>query len=437
MRIGIVIGRIGGIDGVALETEKWITVLERMGHQVRVLTGELEGEVAARVEVLPELAFSHPAALEAQQVAFLGHRGDEASLLRRLEGESTAMAAEIERWIRRESIECLLSENANAIPLHLTMGMALRRVIEATGLPAVTHDHDFRWERGERYQTPFGGVEAILDECFPLRAPSVRHAVINSAARAELSRRYGIDDALVVPNVMDFEHPPARRDDFNDDLPQALGLADSDRLLFQVTRVVRRKGIEIAIDLVRRLADERIKLIITGTAADERHDGYAAELRALVERWRLTDQVLFAGDRFDASRRQTRGGVKVFSLWDAYVHAAACTYFSLYEGFGNAFVEAVVCRVPIFVNAYEPVYRPDIGAKGFRAVTIEGGQLTDEAVIEARRLLSEPTLRREVVEENFELGRRYFSYEALEPRLTELFERPLAAAGPNAAGQEP
>ena len=36
MKIGIIIGRIGGVDGVALETEKWIMVLERLGHEVYV-----------------------------------------------------------------------------------------------------------------------------------------------------------------------------------------------------------------------------------------------------------------------------------------------------------------------------------------------------------------------------------------------------------------
>ena len=54
MMIGIVIGRIGGVDGVALETEKWITVLRRLGHDVRVLTGELEAP-RSDATVLPEL----------------------------------------------------------------------------------------------------------------------------------------------------------------------------------------------------------------------------------------------------------------------------------------------------------------------------------------------------------------------------------------------
>ena len=63
------------------------------------------------------------------------------------------------------------------------------------------------------------------------------------------------------------------------------------------------------------------------------------------------------------------------------------TYFSEYEGFGNAFVEAVLARKPIFVNNYQPVYWPDIGSKGFRTVQIENGELSDEAVAEAQRCI--------------------------------------------------
>ena len=42
MRIGIIIGRIGGVDGVALETEKWIDVLKKLGHEVFIMSGEFE-----------------------------------------------------------------------------------------------------------------------------------------------------------------------------------------------------------------------------------------------------------------------------------------------------------------------------------------------------------------------------------------------------------
>ena len=37
MNIGIIIGRIGGVDGVALETEKWIDVLKAMGDRLIIM----------------------------------------------------------------------------------------------------------------------------------------------------------------------------------------------------------------------------------------------------------------------------------------------------------------------------------------------------------------------------------------------------------------
>ncbi len=42
MKIGIIIGRIGDVDGVALETEKWIEVLKKMGHEIFILSGQFK-----------------------------------------------------------------------------------------------------------------------------------------------------------------------------------------------------------------------------------------------------------------------------------------------------------------------------------------------------------------------------------------------------------
>jgi glycosyltransferase involved in cell wall biosynthesis len=418
MRVGFIIGRIGGIDGVALETEKWIAVLERLGHQVRVLTGELEGNVA-NTSRLQELAFNHPFTVEEQAIAFLGEPGEELELMARLEAQAELIARGTLGWIDSEGIDLVISENASALPCHLAMGMAIQRVLERTGIPAIAHDHDFPWERGDRYVSPYKGVREVIDRCFPVKLPKVRHAVINTAAKETLAERFGIEGAVVVPNVMDFERPYAVRDDFNADLLAALGLTVDDVPLFQITRIVERKGIDVAVDLVHRLGNRRVKLIISGTSADD-VEGYTAKLKAQVRELGLTEQVLFASDRFGASRSTDGQGRKIYSLEDGYSRARACTYFSLYEGFGNAFVEAVVAKVPIFVNNYEPVYWPDIGSKGFETVMIEGGRLTDEAVAQVREILGDPARAREMTERNYELGREHFSFEALERLLTEL-----------------
>ena len=411
MRIGFVIGRIGGVDGVALETEKWIAALERMGHEVHVLTGQLEGDVS-HVDMLPALSFEHPWNVEAQATAFYGRPEETAPFLKRLHDQCDDIAEGIRAWIDRLGIECVISENANALPCHLQMGMALHKVFADAGIPAITHDHDFAWERGDQYATPFEEVGQIMAECFPVNLPNVRHAVINSAAQATLAKRFGIE-SVVVPNVMDFDEPFGVPDAYNETLKADLGLAPDDLALFQITRIVRRKGIETAIRLVDRLDEPRVKLVITGTSRDDYQDQYVNELHALVDALGLGNRVLFAGDRFANQRGTTPDGKRIYTLSDGYARASACTYFSTYEGFGNAFVEAVLARRPIFVNDYEPVYWPDIGSKGFDAVMIKGGRLTDDAVAAMRAIVVSGARQAEIGARNFELGRKHFSYDVL------------------------
>ena len=420
MKIGIVIGRIGGIDGVALETEKWVAVLRRVGHDVHILTGELEAEMSG-VTILSELAFSHPSTIREQDDAFFVQDADETELMSRLQRDADYIERRVLRWLDTTGIDLLITQNSTTLPCHLTMGMALKAVIESTGIPTVAHDHDFHWERGDRYLSRFEGVRSIIDECFPPDLPNLTHVVINNHCRNSLRHERNIE-AHLIPNVMDFDNGFGRRDDFNRHLPEVLGLSADDIVLVQVTRIVRRKGIETAIDLVERLDDPRIKLVITGTTTDDHKEGYFHELRALAAKLPRPEQVQFRGDRFHNVRVAANGSPPVFSLSDAYAHAHACTYFSRYEGFGNAFVEALAARVPIFVNNYQPVYWPDIGSKGFKTVQIEDNQLTDKAVEETRAVLTDPGHRAEIADFNFELGKRHFSFEVLaeclEPLLT-------------------
>ena len=111
---------------------------------------------------------------------------------------------------------------------------------------------------------------------------------------------------------------------------------------------------------------------------------------------------------------------------DGYARATACTYFSTYEGFGNAFVEAILAKVPIFVNNYKPVYMPDIGSKGFKTVMLENNELTDEAVKDMADIIYKPKLAEEIAAYNYTLGEKYFSYSTLKEKLTELIDKAVA-----------
>jgi hypothetical protein len=78
-------------------------------------------------------------------------------------------------------------------------------------------------------------------------------------------------------------------------------------------------------------------------------------------------------------------GQKVYSAWDAYQQADLITYPSTYEGFGNAFLEAVYYQRPLLCNRYA-IYRTDIEPCGFRVCLMEGF-LTDDVVDEVRYVL--------------------------------------------------
>jgi glycosyltransferase involved in cell wall biosynthesis len=423
VNIGIIIGRIGDVDGVALETEKWIHVLERMGHKVFILSGRFKGHPVSqeRETLFPILSFFSPECEWEENRAFFFPPDDPDELLVTLDANSHRVATEIFGWALRNKIDILVSENASALPCHLSMGLGIKLSVDRMDIPVVTHDHDYAWERGSRYQSPFPEITRLVEESFPLRSsPQIRHAVINTAAKDEIKRRFDID-AYVVPNVMDFDKPFGVPDDYNSDLLEQIDVDHDDIPIFQITRIVERKGIEVAIDLIARLDDLRVKLVITGSAADDDRKGYFKRLVDQIAKQKLGDRVHFAYHRILSNRDRLPDGRKIYSLSDAYASASACTYFSTYEGFGNAFVEAVLANRPVFVNNYKPVYWPDIGSKGFKCVMLEDNQLTDEAVADVDEILHSPELRKEIAEHNFQLGREHFSFEVLEDRLGELF----------------
>ena len=422
MNIGIIIGRIGDVDGVALETEKWIEVLKRLGHEVFVLSGRFKEnpiDPERETEFRP-LSFFSPECEWEQNYAFFYPPDDSDELLTVIHEHANAVAKEIFSWVLDRGIDVILSENASSLPCHLSMGLGIKLAAERMSVPVVTHDHDFAWERGDRYHTPFEAVEELVNSTFPLRLPNVRHAVINSTARDYLIEHFGVE-SMVVPNVMDFETDFARKDDYNQDLLSSIGLSEGDIPLFQITRIVERKGITTAIELVHRIENPKVKLVITGSHADDERKGHFLQLVDEIEKRNLEDRVIFAYKSFLSTRDRGADGQKIYSLEDAYAHAVGVTYFSTYEGFGNAFVETVLARKPIFVNNYKPVYWPDIGSLGFATVQIENSVITDATVAEVERIIQDPNLRREMTEHNFALGRKHFSYEVLEEKLEELF----------------
>jgi mannosylglucosylglycerate synthase len=125
-------------------------------------------------------------------------------------------------------------------------------------------------------------------------------------------------------------------------------------------------------------------------------------------------RVLFAADRFRLERGQSNGA-KLYSLADAYHQASLVTYPSRIEGFGNAFLEAVYYRRPLLMSSYV-IFMTDIQPKGFQFITFTD-YIDENSVTRAREILEKPQLAKDMVDLNYELGRRHFSYSILENHL--------------------
>ena len=171
-------------------------------------------------------------------------------------------------------------------------------------------------------------------------------------------------------------------------------------------------SIETAISLIDKLHDKKLKLVITGNNNDDVNKEYYNELIDQIHDLNLSSQIIFAAHKVLDHK----------DLSDVYAHGRVCTYFSTYEGFGNAFVECVLAKKPIFVNNYKPVYMQDIGNKGFETVMIEGSNLTNECVKQMSDIIYNPVRCKEIGEYNFSLGKKYFSFDVLEEKLNNLFK---------------
>jgi len=402
---GFISTRLAGTDGVSLETAKWAKVFEEEGFECFYFAGELD-RPAERSFFTAEAHFRHPEVLEINTRVF-GRNVRHPSVTDKIHRLASKLKTDLYDFIEKFDIGLLVPENALTIPMNIPLGLAITQVIMETGLPTVAHHHDFYWER-DRYMT--NAVWDYLNMAFPPDADSISHVTINTHANEQLALRTGIA-GTVIPNIMDFENPPPPPDEYSAGVRRDLDIQDDELFILQPTRVVARKGIEMAIEFVSRL-DMKAKLVISHASGDEGYD-YERRLKEYSEL--LEVKTLFVDDIIKENRGRTDDGRKIYTLEDVYPHCDLVTYPSTFEGFGNAFLETVYFRKPIVVNKYS-IYTQDIRPKGFRTVELDG-YVTSTGIRHAKEILQNPQLCREIVDHNFKIGARFFSFAVLRRRL--------------------
>ena len=225
-RLCVVSFRLGGTDGVAIESAKWIEALRALGHEVRTLAGE--GVADVLMGSLAMDAVSAPT-FDALREAL-------------------------------EGFDLVIVENLASLPLNGAAREVLYEVLH--GRAALFHHHDLPWQRPHlaHLEGPRSGARWY-------------HVTINELSRGQLRER-GID-AVTIMNTFDCDPPLGRRDDTR----RALGV-DHERLVLMPTRALARKNIEGALALCEALGAD---FWLLGPA----EDGYGATFDALIEKSRV------------------------------------------------------------------------------------------------------------------------------------------------------
>ena len=203
-------------------------------------------------------------------------------------------------------------------------------------------------------------------------------------------------------------------------------------MILQPTRIIQRKGIEYAIELVKELKDPRNKLVVSHEAGDEGFEyvewlkeyacGHEVNLRLITTK--------IADPWGNNGNGQAR-----YSLWDVYPFADFITYPSLYEGFGNAFLEAIYFKKPLLINRYSTFVR-DIEPQGFDLAVMDGF-LSRQTVQSVREIMCSPERKEKMVNYNYEVAARHYSYSVLRTRLNAIMNHFFGNSVTHLSGKSP
>ena len=432
-------GKLGDVDGVSLEVDKWIEILAESGHSVFTLSGTYATPVK---NVLPEQQFLNEKLrfdskeqryFEKLVFPYLSQSpthltaGQKETVVENLWLQGEDLGSEIYRIIQDNTIDLIIAQNTNAMPMTLLGGIAVYKLATAYKVATIFHHHDFWWERSRFSQNR---IESLLNRIMPPGDLGTEHVVISSYS-AHILRSLKRVAPFVIPNCEDFNDVTIR-DEYNSTFRGDLGFSEDDILFVQPTRIVPRKRIEDSISLIEGYSEvhpelkDRIKLVVSLYQGDEPDVHYIDRIKELARKKGVS--LFLISDRVASVRGTDSEGKKLFTNRDVLVNADIVTYLPVWEGFGNAFLEAVACRVPIVVSTYL-VYKTDIKNAGFKSIEIRddydsnGDLVIPLSVYDAvHEALFDTDTRSEMIETNFEIGKKEFGYTTLRNKLNEVLE---------------
>eukprot|EP00485_Elphidium_margaritaceum_P011459 CAMPEP_0202694544 /NCGR_PEP_ID=MMETSP1385-20130828/8379_1 /ASSEMBLY_ACC=CAM_ASM_000861 /TAXON_ID=933848 /ORGANISM="Elphidium margaritaceum" /LENGTH=471 /DNA_ID=CAMNT_0049350413 /DNA_START=42 /DNA_END=1457 /DNA_ORIENTATION=+ len=449
---------VGFTDGVSLEMDKHKKVFEDMGHTVTYLGGAVPDESKAGAFVIPEMDHRCDLAVKVYHNGYekLDDFKDGAEFAAFINENANALEKKLVDFFEKHAIDLIICHNMLSHAVHPVLSVAMTTAIEKCNISrAIGYHHDFYWERPVFDKPTCAEIVAISDKYIPpLDTKVYKHCTINSIGAASLLQKKKLE-SVTIPNVFDYENGEEwRLDDYNRTLYDALGIdMNGDLVVLQATRIMKRKGIELAIEVVRRMVQMSPAFVGQTMYNGKKFTGKLHFVFPGLDQEPDREYVKFLDAQLSECGakvhkinsmighiRVQRDQKKQYSLWDSYVISDLVTYPSIQEGWGNQYLEAIFAKKPQLLFEY-PVYTTDIKSLGFRDIELGKNYsvstekstgvefvtvdptIIEQAAKECMRVLFDQKEYRAMVEHNFEIAKKHLSYTALQKLWEQIFAK--------------
>jgi glycosyltransferase involved in cell wall biosynthesis len=225
------------------------------------------------------------------------------------------------------------------MPFNLAATRALSGIADR-GRMTIAWTHDLAASNPDYKIPPYRMFDLIRE-----RQSGVRYVTISESRAAEFRDLMASEVDAIIPNGLDFAGvcalTPEVADLVRDDLPI---------ILFYPTRILMRKNIAFALQIVSALRDlgVQVRLLISG--APDSHNRSSTEhfagLKRLAADLQVQELISWVNELFYVDERQ---------LHSLYMVADAMLFPSRQEGFGLPLLEAAAHRLPVFCSNIEPL----------------------------------------------------------------------------------
>lgn len=442
--IGICHYRVGMTDGVSLEIGKRKKIYEKMGYTVKLIAGPRSKGADF---IIPELEFDRSDIVKIKKNALQGARDYKSvdDLIADIYQVGDKIEKKFMKIQEKEKFDILILHNIFSHGRHIAAARAFYNVAKNTQIKFIAINHDFYSTYLGMYIPQYKEVKQYLKKYVPPISKIIKKHIVISSPRQKLLKELIGRQAMIFPDMFEFNQPQWKKDNYNKDFLKTFKLKNNDLIILQATRIVERKAIELAIDLITELNKRKKELIgkklWNGKVIDARSEiiflfaGFIEP--ASKEYWsRLKTKMKKANIKFKLiannieHEREKKKGKKTFSLWDTYVYADLVTFPSIVEGWGNQFIEAVFAKKPTVVFEY-PVFKADIKPEGYNIISLgstfkksQQGLVTisqeriKKAASETIQQLTDKNLIK-ILDKNWQIGKKYHGEKTMEKKLRE------------------